>query len=81
MGKAALKRLRQEDFLRQMLRIEWIEIVKFLDHWRGDPLRLAILRAAMHYAMSHGSQCITTFFNPIHENAHCDRVIRRRYGP
>ena len=53
-----MKRLGQQNLLRQMLGIERTEPVQLLDHLRGDPLRLAILRPAMHHAMSHGGQCI-----------------------
>ena len=80
-GKSAVKRLGQQDLLRQMLRIEWAEPVQLLNHFRRDSLRLAILRPAMHHAMSHRGQCITpdAFLDPIHQSAHRHRVIRRRY--
>ena len=76
-----MKRLGQQDLLRQMLRIEGTEPVKLLDHFRGDSLRLAILRSAMHHAMPNRGQCITpdTFLDPIHQSAHRHRVIRRRH--
>ena len=81
--KSAMKRLGQQDLLRQMLRIEWTEPVQLLNHFRSDSLRLAILRPAMHHAMSHRGQCITpdAFLDPIHQSAHRHRVIRRRHRP
>ena len=48
---ALAERLDQLDLKRQMLRIEWTEPAQLLDHFRGDSLRLAILRPAMHHAM------------------------------
>ena len=79
--KSAMKRLGQQDLLRQMLRIEWTEPVQLLNHFRSDSLRLAILRPAMHHAMPHRGQCITpaAFLDPIHQSAHRHRVIRRRH--
>jgi hypothetical protein len=50
-----------------MLWIECIEAVQFLDHFRVNPLRVAILWTAMDYAMSDRSQCIATLLDPIHE--------------
>ncbi len=78
-----MKRLGQQDLLRQMLRIEWTEPVQLLNHFRSDSLRLAILRPAMHHAMPHRGQCITpaAFLDPIHQSAHRHRVIRRRHRP
>ena len=35
-GKAAMKRFGQLDFFRQVLRIEWFELMQFLDHFLGD---------------------------------------------
>ena len=49
--KSAMKRLGQQDLLRQMLRIEWTEPVQLPNHFRRDSLRLAILQPAMHHAM------------------------------
>ena len=49
--KSAMKRLSQQDLLRQMVRIECTELVQILNHFGGDPLRLAIFRPAMHYPM------------------------------
>ena len=81
--ESAMKRLDQHDLLRQMLRIEWTEPVQLLDHFRGDLLRLAIFRAAMHHAMPHRGQCVTpaVFLDPLHQSADCRRVIRRRHRP
>ena len=80
-GKSAMKRLGQQDLLRQMLRIEWTEPVQLLNHCRRDALRLAILRPAMHHAMPHRGQCLTpgARLEPIHQHAHRHRVIRRRH--
>ena len=82
-GKAAMKRLGQQDLLRQMLRIEWTEPAQLLDHFRGDSLRLAILRPAMHHAMPHRGQCLApaALLDPIHQNADRRRVVRRRHRP
>ena len=79
--KSAMKRLGQQDLLRQMLRIEWTEPVQLLNHFRSDSLGLAILRPAMDHAMPHRVQCITpvVFLDPIHQSAHRRRVIRRRH--
>ncbi len=76
-----MKRLGQQDLLGQMLGIEGTEPVQLLDHFRRDPLRLAVLRPAMHHAMPHRGQCITlgAFLDPIHQSAHRHRVIRRRH--
>ena len=52
-----MKRLGQQNLFRQVIRIEWTEAAQFFDHFRGDSLRLAILRPAMHYTMSYGGQC------------------------
>jgi hypothetical protein len=81
--KSAMKRPRQQDLLRQMLRIEWTKLVQLLDHFRGDSLRLAVLRPPMHHAMSHGGQGITpdALFDPVHQNAYCYRVVWRRHRP
>ena len=78
-----MKRFGQQDLLRQMLRVEWTEPVQLLDHFSSDSLWLAILRPAMHHAMSYRSQCITSaaFLDPIHQSAHRRRVIRRRHWP
>ena len=35
-GKSAMKRLGQQDLLRQMLRIEWTKSVQLLNHFLGD---------------------------------------------
>jgi hypothetical protein len=43
-----MKHLGQQDFFRQMLRIEWTELAEFLNHFRSDSLRLAVLRPAMY---------------------------------
>ena len=61
-----MKRLGQQDLLRQMLRIEWAEPVQFLNHFRSDSLRLAILRPAMHGAMPGRSHCVmpAAFLDP-----------------
>jgi len=61
-----MKRLGQQDLLRQMLRIEWAEPVQFLNHFRSDSLRLAILRPAMHDAMPGRSHCVmpAAFLDP-----------------
>ena len=77
--KPAMKRLGQQDLLRQMVRIEWTEPAQLLNHFRRDSLRLAILRSAMHHAMPNRCQCITlaTFLNPIHQSADRCGVIRR----
>ena len=48
--------LYQLDLERQMLRIEGAEPAELFDHFRGDVLRLAVVRAAMHYAMPNGGQ-------------------------
>ena len=82
-GKAAMKRLGQQDLLRQMLGIERTEPVQLLDHFRRDALRLAVLRPAMHHAMPHRGQRIApdAFLDPIHQHAHRRRVIRRRHRP
>jgi hypothetical protein len=39
--KSAMKRLGQQDLLRQMLRIEWTELAQLLN-FRTDSLRLAL---------------------------------------
>ena len=80
-GKAAMKRLGQQDLLRQMLGIERTEPAQLLNHFRGDPLRLAEFRPAMHHAMPHRRQCVmpAAFLDPIHQSAHRRRVIRRRH--
>ena len=80
-GKPAMKRLGQQDLLRQMLGIEGAEPVQLLNHFRGDALRLAVLRPAMHHAMPHRGQGFTpaAFLDPIHQSAHRRRVIRRRH--
>ena len=78
--KPAMKRLGEQDLLRQVLRIEWTEPAQLLNHFCSDSLRLTILGPAMHHAMSYRGQCIppAAFLDPIHQNAHCHRVIRRR---
>jgi len=55
-----MKRLGQQDLLRQMLGIEWTEPVQLLNHFRGDSM------PAMHHAMPHCGQCIMpgAFLNP-----------------
>jgi hypothetical protein len=77
-----MKRLGQQDLLRQMLRIEWTEPSQVLDHFRSEPCGLAVLRPAMHHAMPHGRQASTpaAFLDPIHQNTHRHRVIRRRHS-
>jgi hypothetical protein len=83
-GRVAFaERLYQFDLERQMLRIEGTEPVQLLDHFRGDLLRLAIFRAAMHHAVPHRGQCVTpaVFFDPLHQGADCRRMIRRRHRP
>ena len=82
-GKPPMKRLDQQDLLRQMLGVEGTELVQLLDHFRGDSLRLAILRPAVHHAMPDRGQCIApgAFVDPVHQSAHRRRVVRRRHGP
>ena len=73
-----MKRLGQEDLLRQMLRIKWTEQAQLLNHFRTDSLWLAILRAAVHHAMPNRCQCISAaaFLDPVHQNAHRRSMIR-----
>ena len=77
--KTAMKRLGQQDLLRHVVRIKWTEPAQFLNHFRGDSLRLVILWSAIDHAMPNCGQSITpvTLLNPIHQRAHCYRVIRR----
>jgi len=51
--KSVMKRLGQQDLLRQMVRIEGTEALQFHNHLRSNPLGLVILRPAMHYPMPH----------------------------
>jgi len=46
-----------------MLGIEGTEPVELLNHLGGDPLRLAVLRPAMHHTMPHRGQRITPAFS------------------
>ena len=79
-GKPVMKRLCQQYLLRQMLGIKWIKPMQFRNHFRGDSLRLAILRPAMHYAMSHGGQAISRRSSiQSMRTAHRGRVVRRRH--
>ena len=74
--------LYQLDLKRQMLRIEGTEPVQLLNHFRGDLLRLAIFRAAMHHAMpDRGQSHPAMFLDPLHQSADCHRMIRRRHRP
>ena len=75
-----MKRLGQQDLLRHVVGIEWAEPAQFLNHFRSDSLRLVIFRSAIHHAMPNCGQSITPMMllNPIHQSAHCYRVIRRR---
>jgi hypothetical protein len=74
-----MKRLRQLDFFRKVLRIEWFELTQLLNHFFGDQCRLAILRSAMHHAMPHRGQRITpaVLLDPIHQGADGRHVVRR----
>ena len=78
-----MKRFGQQDFLRQMLGIKRAELVQFRDHFRRDALRLPVFRPAMHDAMPDRRQrpARDPLLNPIHQNAHRRRVIRRHYPP
>jgi hypothetical protein len=78
-GKTVMKRLGQQNLLRQMLRIKRSKRPKLRHHFRRDPLRRAILRSAMHHAMSHRGQWMTpaAFVGPIHQGSHRRLVIRR----
>jgi len=78
-----MKRLGQQDLLRQMLWIEWTEPVQLLNHVRRDALRLTILRPAMHHAMPHRGQraAIAAFVDPIHQHLNRHRVIRCIHFP
>ena len=72
--------LYQLDLERQMLRIERTELVQLLNHFRGDPLRLAVLRPAMHHPVPDRGQSTTAaFLDPIHQSAHRHRMIRCRH--
>ena len=79
--ESMMKCLSQQDLLRQMVGIEWTEPVQLLNHLRGDPLWLVIPWSAVHHAMSHRSQCLTTaaLLDPIHQSGHGHRVIRRSH--
>ena len=78
-----MKRLGQQDLLRQMLGIEWTEPAQLLHHFGCDSLGLAIFRAAMHDAMPHRRKCImpAAFLDTIDQRAHRGVEIRRRHGP
>ena len=80
-GEPPVKRLGQQDLLRKMLGIERTELVQFLHHFRSDPLRLAVLRPAVHHAMPHGGQRIVlgALLDPIHQNTYRHCVIRCRH--
>jgi len=67
-GKSGMKRLDQQDFLRQMFRIERAESAQFLNHIYSDSLWLAIKGSTMNYAMPHRRQCIApaAFLDPVH---------------
>ena len=69
-GKPPMKRLGQQNFLRQMFGIKRTELVQLLDHCRRDPLRFPIFRAAMHHAVAHGRQraACDLFLDPIHQD-------------
>ena len=75
--KSAMKRLGQQDLFRHMVGIERTELLQFRNHFRGNSLRLVILRSAMHHAMPHRGQCVVpaALLDPIHQNAHRLRVI------
>jgi hypothetical protein len=79
--ESVLKGLRQEDFFRQMIRIERTDFTQLLDHLRRDSLRLPIFRTAMHHAVANGSQSsgFESFLYPIHQQAHRRLVIRHGY--
>ena len=81
-GEAAMKRLGEQDFFRQMLGIERAEPPQFLDHGRGDDLRLAVVRPAMHHAMPDSRQRVApaAFLDPVHQHADRRRVIRRGHS-
>ena len=74
-----MKRFDQQQFLRHMVRIEWTQAVKLLNHFGSNSLGLEIFRSAMHDAMPDRCQCITlaAFVNPIHQSAHRRSVILR----
>jgi hypothetical protein len=80
-GVALAERLDQLDLERQMLRIEGAEPVQFLDHFRGELLRLAIFRAAMYHAVPHSGQCVmpAVFLDPVGQGTHRRIVVRRRH--
>ena len=73
-----MKRLGQQNFLRQMFRVERAELMQFLNHLRRDPLRLPILWPAMHDAMADRRQfaALNSFLDPIHQHIHRRRVVR-----
>jgi hypothetical protein len=77
-GKTVMKCLGQQYLLRQMLRVEWLQAVKFRNHFGIDSLWLAIPWSAMHYTMADGSQLIAPLVNPIHQDARRGGVVGHR---
>ncbi len=78
-----MKLLGQQNFLRQMLRIEWTELAQVRNHFRSDALWLAIFRPTVHNAMPHRRKCImpAAFLDTIDQRAHRRGEIRRRHWP
>ena len=76
-----MKRLGQEDLLRQMLGVERAEAVQLLEHRCRDSLRLDVLWPAMHDAVPHGGQRVVPrmLFDPVHERAHGHGVVGPRH--
>jgi len=82
-GKPPMKRLGQQNFLRQMLGVERFELMQFRHQLRRDALRFAVFRSAMHHPMPHGGQLAAadSFPEPIHQHAHSRGVVGCNYRP